>query len=239
MDACGWAGEILGGLERNTMEKASPPLVRPLNHGVHRGVMAALTPLFKLYVRLKIEGREHLPPEGQPAIMVVNHTSNLDAFACGYALGRPAYFLTKEEALETPVAGKILASIGGIPAKRDRDDSAALRKMRAILKAGHLLGLAPEGTRSADGEVQRYDPGFVWLASKTKALIIPTAIHGAHDLLPSGATIPRPGRMVMQIAEPIDLSSEGRIPKPRLTEIADEVQAQTRAMIEDLSRRYG
>ena len=46
------------------------------------------------------------------------------------ALQRKGYYAIKREVLEIPVVGPILRDVGGIPIKRDEQDTEALRTMR-------------------------------------------------------------------------------------------------------------
>src|SRR3990172_1379685 len=136
-----------------------------------------------------------MPPIGTPIIVAANHTSALDVFAGGHAMHRTAHFLTKVEATRIPLFGRYLLALGAIPTQRDDRDTEALRRAMAVLERGGLLGLAPEGTRSRDGRLGEYDPGFVWLATRTGAHVVPCVIHGVYQLMPKGARLPRRGAM--------------------------------------------
>ena len=165
---------------------AAVPATHPM---AYRLAFWFMRQLFDHYLTTHIAGREHLPPPGVGAILAINHTSALD-YVAGHALGRPGFVGIKREAAYRP-----LRWIGGIPVKRDEQDMTALRSMRAVLAGGHVLGIAPEGTRSRDGRLLPFDPGFVWLALKADVPVIPCAIHGAHVLLPPGRRFPRRGRV--------------------------------------------
>lgn len=175
--------------------------------------------LFDRYLTTHITGRSHLPPPGQGAIMAINHTSALD-YVAGHAYGHPGFVAIKREAAYRP-----LRWIGGIPVNRDKQDFEALRSMRAVLAAGNLLGIAPEGTRSRDGRLRPFDPGFVWLALKADVPVIPCAIHGAHVLLPPGRRLPRRGPLWVRIGAPIRWpDAPARPSRQALQAMADEVR---------------
>jgi len=221
------------------MRAESPPGPRPVNRYCFKAAMAVLKPFFDGYLRTHVSGREHLPAPGVATIVAVNHTSNLDVFAMGYAVHRPAYFITKAEATRIALFGRFLLSVGAIPANRDQRDTAALRQTREVLEHGWLLGIAPEGTRSRDGTLRAYDPGFVWLAARTGAVIVPAAIHGAHALWPRGATLPRRGEVWIRFGEPLSLAAEGRPSRDRLAALAEAVRGRTLAMLADLAAETG
>lgn len=179
--------------------------------------------LFDRYLTTHIAGREHLPPPGEGAIMAINHTSALD-YVAGHALGRPGFVGIKREAAYRP-----LRWIGGIPVKRDEQDMPALKAMLAVLAAGYVLGIAPEGTRSRDGRLLPFDPGFVWLALKAGVPVVPCAIHGAHVLLPPGRRFPRRGPLWVRIGAPIRWPDAGPRPsREAMQAMADDTR---RAML--------
>ena len=216
--------------------RAGPAPVNPITL---KAAMAVLRPIFGGYIHTHVSGRERLPPAGVPTIVAVNHTSNLDVFATGYAVNRPAHFIAKAEATRVPLFGRFLLSVGAIPANRDQRDTAALRQTLEVLQRGGLFGIAPEGTRSPDGKLSAYDPGFVWLAVRTGALIVPTAIHGAYALWPRGAGFPRRGDLWIRFGEPISPAAEGRPTRERLEALAEDVRRRTLSLLADLVAETG
>lgn len=196
--------------------------------------------IFEGYLSAEVSGRDNLPPPGVATLLVPNHSSSIDVPACGYALKRPGRFLAKEEATRVPIAGPFLLSVGAIPAKRDQQDTDALRQAMDVLRSGGLMGIAPEGTRSPDGRLGAYDPGFVWLALRTSALVVPLAIHGAYQLMPRNARVPRRGTVWVRIGEPISFAAEGRrATRERMQELADGVRARTSDMLDQLAEESG
>jgi 1-acyl-sn-glycerol-3-phosphate acyltransferase len=196
-----------------------------------------------------VSGRENIPPVGTATVLVTNHSSTLDLLVVGHALGRPGRFLAKAEATSTPVMGPYMLAMGAIPTRRDGTDTAALRATLEILEGGGLVGLAPEGTRSADDTVGPYDSGFVWLAARTGALILPAAIFGARRLMPKGALVPRRGRIWVRFGHAIDTRAAlsrmaqnvdaGLGRRERWQALADHVRARTLVMLADLESESG
>jgi 1-acyl-sn-glycerol-3-phosphate acyltransferase len=109
-----------------------------------------------------------------------------------------------------------------------------------VLESGQLMGIAPEGTRSPDGRLGDYDPGFIWLAARTGAVVVPCAIHGAWQRMPKGAQYPRPGPLWVRFGAPISLAEEGpKLPRARMAELAGEVRSRTLAMLAELAAETG
>jgi 1-acyl-sn-glycerol-3-phosphate acyltransferase len=221
------------------MSKPESRGLRPINPTTRKIADMLLWLVFDVYIRTHVSGAEHLPSPGVATLVAVNHTSNLDVFAVGHAIPRRGYFLTKVEATRIPIFGRFLLTVGAIPANRDRHDDQALRQMRAVLHGGGLLGIAPEGTRSADGRIGAFDPGFVWLAARTGALVVPTAIHGADALMPRGAKGIRRGDLWLRFGEPISYAEEGRASRERLAELAEALRQRILGMLAELSAETG
>jgi 1-acyl-sn-glycerol-3-phosphate acyltransferase len=192
-----------------------------------------LSLLFDRYFHTHVLGREHVPTEGTPTLVTSNHTSALDVFAGGYAVGRPGYFLAKAEAVRVPIAGRFLRAVGAIPAARDGRDIAALKEMVAVLEGGHMLGVAPEGTRGTGGDLLPYDPGFVWLARRTGAVVIPCAILGTRELMPVGRLLPRRGDIWVAFGAPADVGEATGLEHDAA---AEAVRGRTRELLDTLER---
>ena len=62
----------------------------------------------------------------------------------------------------------------------------------------------PEGTRSPDGKLQKFQPGVFKIALKAGVPIVPVTIWGTFDLLPKTTLAPRPGHVDVILGEPID-----------------------------------
>lgn len=182
--------------------KAAAPRIDPRARAVAERLLAAM---FAGYLRTEVSGRENVPPEGIATLVVANHCSGLDVFAGGYAVHRTGFFLVKAEATRVRVLGRFLLAVGAIAAQRTGHDLGALKRMIAVLEDGRLLGVAPEGTRSVDGRIGPYDPGFVWLARRTGAVVVPCAIHGTWQLMPKGVTFPRRGPVWVAFGSAVDV----------------------------------
>lgn len=190
--------------------------------------------LFDRYLTTHIIDRDKLPPTGNGAIIAFSHGSALD-YVAGHAYGKPGFVALKREAAFGP-----LRWIGGIPIKRDEQDMVALRSMRAVLAAGFMLGIAPEGTRSRDGRLLPFDPGFVWLALKAGVPVFPCAIHGTHLLLPPGRIIPRRGTIWIKFGDPMRWPDAGPRPsREAMQAMADATREKVLALLADLEAISG
>jgi len=118
-------------------------------------------------------------PSHGPLILVGNHVNFLDApILISHLQPRPIVALAKVETWNNPLFGMLFSTWKSIPIRRGEADITALRESLRVLKEGQMLAIAPEGTRSGNGILQRGQPGVVPLAIKSGAPIYPVAYFG-------------------------------------------------------------
>ncbi len=133
------------------------------------------------WFRVKVSGTEHIPGEG-PVIVAPNHKNFLDAFFIGIATRRHVRFMAKVELFKGPV-GRLFLRLGAFPVRRGGADAQAIETARAILSAGRLVVVFPEGTRvEAPDALGSPHHGAGRLALETGAPIVPAAITGTSHL---------------------------------------------------------
>ena len=146
-------------------------------HGVTLGIKA----LLHVLCRVNREGVDTIPDKG-PLIVVMNHINFLEVpLIYTHLYPRPSSSLVKAETWENPVLGRLADLWSGIPLTRSATDFSALRSAEVRLKEGQLLYVAPEGTRSYTGLLQRGNPGVVTLALRSGAPIVPLVHFGGES----------------------------------------------------------
>lgn len=119
-----------------------------------------------------------IPSQG-PLLLAMNHINFLDIPILFTNLQpRKVTGLIKVETWNNPLLAALFNIWGGIPIKRGESDLVAFRKAADWLKAGNILGVSPEGTRSGNGILKKGLPGIVMLAQKTDVPIQVVAIYG-------------------------------------------------------------
>ena len=161
--------------------------------------------VFTTWLRYRARGTAHVPETGG-ALFVVNHQSYLDPLLVGLPLQRPVSYLARDNLFRVPVIGWILRHTYVQPINREAASTSVLRETVRRMEAGYLCGIFPEGTRSADGAVGEFKPGFVALVRRANAPVIPVGIAGAHAAMGRGSLLLRPRRVCVVFGEP--LSSE-------------------------------
>ena len=156
-------------------------------------VAFACRTVLRLLVHVEVTGLERVPRSG-PLIVAANHISNADPPLVGGwlapALSRRPRFLAKEQLFRGPV-GWFLRSQGVIPVRAGGSDVDAYRQAKAILDAGDVLVVFPEGTRSRDGRIGPPRPGVGLLATRLGVPILPVGVSGSDRFLAPGSSRPR------------------------------------------------
>jgi 1-acyl-sn-glycerol-3-phosphate acyltransferase len=123
----------------------------------------------------RVEGLENVPTEGA-GILLINHIALIDPIVVIHLLSRNIVPLAKQEVYDYPFIGIFPKMWGVVPVKRDELDRKSLKQVMAILQAGEMVLVAPEGTRHHELQVGRV--GVAYLASRTGSPVIPVAIDG-------------------------------------------------------------
>jgi len=142
-----------------------------------------LGPLTRVFGRLRVYGRENVPPTGG-VVLALNHFHWLDPAAFGSACPRTIYYMAKIEAHRVPGLGQVIRSFGTFSVRRGESDREAVRMMRKIVADGHALGLFVEGTRQQSGVPGEVQPGAGMVAVQENVAVVPAAIHGTEDWHP-------------------------------------------------------
>jgi 1-acyl-sn-glycerol-3-phosphate acyltransferase len=154
------------------------------------------------YFRIRYTGVQNIPLEGG-ILAVSNHQSHLDPPLVGAGCPRRMNYLARESLFHPPLFGKLIYSVGAIPLDREGVGLSGIKESLKRLKRGEMLLVFPEGTRTPDGEIHRFKPGFTTLAVRSKSAILPLAIEGAYRAWPRQARFPRPRVVNVHYGPPI------------------------------------
>jgi len=158
--------------------------------------------LYERWWRVEVEGARRVPAHGR-ALLVANHAGILpwDATMLAFALRRehplPRHprFLVLDWAFELPWVSMAIRRLGGVVASPYN----ALR----LLEQDQLVAVFPEGAKgtgkpfSERYRLQRFGRGgFVELALRTGAPIVPVAVVGSEEIYPKIAEVPQLARLL-------------------------------------------
>lgn len=141
---------------------------------------------------------DRLPdPQGRAVVMVANHRSLADVFFAIEALDHwemRARCLVRQKFLTIPLFGRWLRSVGCIGAGdgsreaiADALDALAAGRPVAVMAEGRIT---PPDQRDELG-LGTFRPGFVEIARKADAVVMPIAIVGSDEVWGSTAALPR------------------------------------------------
>lgn len=156
---------------------------------------------FAVWLRYRAQGVEKIPPTGG-GVLLVNHQSFLDPLLVGLPLQRPVSYLARDTLFRVPVIGWILRHTYVIPINREAATTGPIKEAVRRLKHGFLVGVFPEGTRTHDGTVGEFKPGFVALIRRAKLPVYPVGIAGAQAALPRSSWFLKPRPVVVVYGDP-------------------------------------
>jgi len=188
-----------------------------------------LDPLLRVFSRhmvwiagitIRAHGLENIEPH-KPYIFIFNHTNIFDHFVIYLVLNRCIRGVEKEDHFRWPLYGLFLRRVGQIPIAPRGDTTraiAALDKARKLFELGISLGIAPEGTRTSNGELGPFKKGAFHVAVGTQATIVPMILSGMFQFNKKGDWLIYP--------RPIDVYIEKPIPTtdPKNTDISELTQ---------------
>ena len=185
-----------------------------------------ILPLSKLFVSLEIRGLDHLEPLSGPVIFAANHQSHLDTPMILQALpARWKYRLAPAMAKEFfkphfypdqfDTAARLTNSINYYLAsaffnafplpQRETGTRQTLRYIGQLVGAGYSVLIFPEGKRTENGEIGRFQPGVGMIAARLDVPVVPVRLEGLDRILHQSWKFPRRGRARVLFGPPMSL----------------------------------
>jgi 1-acyl-sn-glycerol-3-phosphate acyltransferase len=144
-----------------------------------------------LMFQVRHSGKKNIPAEGG-VLVVSNHQSHLDPPLVGMGIVRHMNYLARLSLFKFGPFGNLIKSLNAIPIDRDGIGLSGIKESLKRLKRGEMVLIFPEGTRSPDGEIKPFRPGFTSLATRSHAAILPVAIDGAFKCWPKNQKLSPP-----------------------------------------------
>jgi 1-acyl-sn-glycerol-3-phosphate acyltransferase len=173
--------------------------------------------------RIHDESLAKVPYQG-PLIIVTNHINILEVPLVYVVLQpRPIGGFSAAKRWKVWWSRWLLNVAGAIPLHRGEADINAMRRGLEWLDNGNILVIAPEGTRSYDGRLQRGHPGVVMLAMRTGAPLLPLVFFG-HEYFEENLKHLRKTDIYFEIGEKFYLDlKEQKVTRRIRQEITDEI----------------
>jgi 1-acyl-sn-glycerol-3-phosphate acyltransferase len=201
------------------------PIRRTIRYWLSRIVVFAIT---RAFVRIRFEGREHLPPGS--AIYCFNHLSWADPFALMAILPfRPRlyFFGPKEEDMRAGGRNRLMHWTGTtIPYKPGKNDLLeATRRVAAVLRSGGVVAIAGEGRIGpVETQLLPLNDGPAFFALRSHVSLVPIAINGTSWLRFGG-------RVRVRVGAPIEAA--GRPDRATVAATTEALRASLQALIAD------
>ncbi|MBQ8299115.1 MAG: 1-acyl-sn-glycerol-3-phosphate acyltransferase [Clostridia bacterium] len=147
-----------------------------IGRAIMKGAMAIYC---AIVYRIKVEGMENLPKEGN-TIICSNHVHMLDSISLvvKFKTKRMIRVMAKEELFNTKFKEMIFREAGAFPIKRGKGDTEALEVAKNYIKDGDMLLMFPEGTRNGFDKGVKIKKGAAVLALSTNSVVVPVGIKG-------------------------------------------------------------
>lgn len=170
-----------------------------------RSLQFVMQNFFTFWLGYRVRGMERLPPGG--ALLLINHQSFLDPLFAAAGLHRPVSYLARDNLFRVPVIGAILRATYVMPIRREAAGTESMRLSIERCQQGYYVGIFPEGTRTHDGSIGKFKPGFLAIARRSGVPVVPIGIAGAFESYPRKVLFPRPGRIRVVYGEPISFAT--------------------------------
>ena len=174
---------------------------------------------------------EHKPltnvPKHGPLILAINHIGSLEVPLFAALLQpRKTIALAKIETWNNKLMGWLFDLWEAIPIRRGEVDLEAIRRCLIVLKAGSMLVVAPEGTRSYHGRLQRGQPGISFITLRSGSPILPIVHWGGENFGTNLRHIKRTDFHI-RVGRPFTLDAKGQKVTREVRQVmADEIMYQ-------------
>lgn len=137
-------------------------------------------PVYYLFYRLKVYGKENIPKDGKPFIVMPNHLSNNDPPIISLSFNIPIAYMAKKELFETPFIGWAITMLGAFLVDRENVSKTTIKGAKEVLSKGWCLGMFLEGTRSKiPGSLGKPNIGAAYISNLTGVPVLPVGIIGS------------------------------------------------------------
>ncbi|DAB27819.1 MAG: glycerol acyltransferase [Sulfurimonas sp. RIFOXYD12_FULL_33_39] len=164
-----------------------------------------LYPIFKLYFRLEVKGRENIL--SSTCIIAPSHQSMLDGFLIEsilpYKILKKSFFLAYKQVFGTTLLEPISRNGQTILIDANENLKHTMQYCALPIKSGNNLVIFPEGARTRDGELLEFRPYFAMLSKTFDVPIVPVMIDGSYEALKAGKLFPRPKKIKVVFLKPI------------------------------------
>jgi 1-acyl-sn-glycerol-3-phosphate acyltransferase len=154
--------------------------------------------------RLRVTGIENIE-KGKNYILLANHASLFDIMAILSFYPGVSWF-GREHLLRVPFFGRVLKLTHYVPMKTGDVKNTREMLSHLVQKSGNqTIAIFPEGTRTTDGNINRFRKGFVHILKATEMSVLPVTLNGFFLLKPKNRfTINFESKIDVVVHKPIE-----------------------------------
>lgn len=161
----------------------------------------------RLLFRMEVKGSEVLSQLKPPFLICPNHQSYIDPIlvCSNYPLNvlRNTFHVGATMYFSNAFMSRLARLINIVPIDPDVQLLRAMRAGATGLRAGKILNIYPEGTRSIDHELLEFKKGAAIIATEMNLPIVPVALDGMYRIWPRKSWRFRLAKVKIRFGEPI------------------------------------
>jgi len=199
----------------------------PLDRRLRWTLTRAAGRSFLSLARIPLRVRGTFSP-GEPAVVVANHSSFVDALALMLALPESLAFVTSDDMEHQRFIGSFLHRLDCVFVHRGRADRSEedVREMIRHLGEGRHLVIFPEGSITPVFGLRPFHLGAFAVATTARCPVVPIGIRGTRDIVRPGTFMPHHATAEVIIGSPIEPARDGFVGEAALSSRAREAIAE-------------
>lgn len=179
-------------------------------------------------VKVTVRGRENILQD-QAAMYAFNHRSYFDILV-GYTTGPiPLAFVSKDDLAHVPLITRWMKAMRCLFLDRDdiKKGMKTILEGIELLKGGHSIFIAPEGTRNHEEELLPFHQASFKLAEKSKCPIVPVAMNNTDEAFEKHFPWVHKTHIIIEYCEPIYMEEMTRDEKKHVGEKVRSIISET------------
>ena len=149
---------------------------------------------------MKVYGKENIPKDKKPFIVMSNHLSNNDPPILSTALMIPIAYMAKKELFSVPFLRWAITKLGAFSVDREKVEKTTIKATKEIIEKNWCLGIFLEGTRNkTPGVLGQPNLGAAYIAKINNVQILPVGILGSNK--PFGPVIVKIGKLFSPVED--------------------------------------
>ena len=184
--------------------------------------------LFVSGVKVDVIGLERVPRD-QASLFVFNHRSYFDILIGYSTVPVPVGFVAKKEMEHTPVVARWMRYMHCLFLDRDnlKEGMKTILEGVKLIKGGHSIFIAPEGTRNHEKEMLPFKEGSLMMAEKAKSPIVPVAMNNNDEIFENHFPWIHKTHVVIEYCEPVYVAELPKEEKRGVTARVQKIIAET------------